>query len=125
MFMIILTYQNFIPLYTTLIASVPLDLQMATTWNCLSVCTLILQRKLTVPVTNEAIWLQESYLIWLEKQLLSIIRKSKDSTMDEEEDVQVQLIDPVNVTQHHINITDSCDNNLNSNNTMTMFSLVK
>ena len=45
--------------------------------------------------------------------------------MDEEEDIQVQLINPINVTQCDINITDSNDNNLNSNNAVTTFSLAK
>ena len=77
-------------------------------------------------VKQMAIWLQESYLIWVEKRLLSMIRMSEDSMMEEEEDVQVQLINPINVTQcdlnmnqHDINITDSRDKNLNKfNNTI-------
>ena len=81
---------------------------------------------------HEAMWLQESYLIWVEKRLLSMIWMSEDSMMEEEEDVQVQLINSINVTQHvlnanqrDINITDSLDKNLNKfNNTMT-YSLAK
>ena len=53
---------------------------------------------------HEAMWLWESYLIWVEKRLPSIIRMDKDQMMDEEEDVDV---DPNNVTKHYINITDS------------------
>ena len=79
-------------------------------------------------VKQMAIWLQESYLIWVEKQLLSMIQMSKDSMMEEEEDVQVQLINPINVTQCDlnanqcdINITDSHDKNLNKfNNTYSL-----
>ena len=80
---------------------------------------------------HEAMWLWESYFIWVEKQLLSMIRTSKDSMMEEVEDGQVQLINPINVTQCDlnanqcdINITDSHDKNLNKfkNNT---YSLVK
>ena len=76
---------------------------------------------------HQAMWLRELYLIWVETRLLSMIRMSEDSMMEEEEDVQVQLINSINVTQHDlnanqrdINITDSLDKNLNKfNNTMT------
>jgi hypothetical protein len=61
---------------------------------------------------HEAMWLRESYLIWVEKRLPSMIRTSKSedsSTMDEEEEV----IDPINVNQCDINITHSHDNHDN------------
>ena len=60
----------------------------------------------------------------VEKRLLSMIQMSEDSMMEEEEDVQVQLIDPINVTQCDINITDSHDKNLNKFNNNT-YSLAK
>ena len=44
----ILTYQNFMLFSTMLIASVPLDRQMAITLNHQSACMLILQKRLTV-----------------------------------------------------------------------------
>ena len=69
---------------------------------------------------HEAMWLWESYLIWVENQLLSMLRKREESMMDEEEleeDV-IEHIDVTNInitwsdTQHDINITH---NNLNTN----------
>jgi len=53
---------------------------------------------------HEAMWLRETYLIWVEKRLLSIIRMGEDQMIDEEEDVDV---DPNDVTKRYINITDS------------------
>jgi hypothetical protein len=61
---------------------------------------------------HEAMWLRESYLIWVEKRLLGLIRTSEDKTIDEEDEVEVE-VDPIDVTQRDINITDSRDTNLN------------
>jgi hypothetical protein len=62
---------------------------------------------------REAMWLQESYLIWVDKRLPSMIRttQSDDNTMDEEEEEEV--IDPFNMNQCDINITYSHDNHDN------------
>jgi len=54
---------------------------------------------------HEAMWLRESFLIWMENRLESMIKASDVNTMDEEEedhDVHLQV-----VTQRDINITHS------------------
>jgi hypothetical protein len=60
---------------------------------------------------HEAIWLRESYLIWVEKQLESLLKARDISTMDEdglEEDVQVKHV-TVDMSRCDNNITHSGD----------------
>ena len=71
---------------------------------------------------HEASWLRESYLIWIEKRIESLIKPREVNTRDEEEveeDVEVEH-DQVDVTHCDINITHSQDGNtrakLNLNN---------
>jgi hypothetical protein len=63
---------------------------------------------------HEAIWLRESYLIWVEKRLESLMKASDVNTMDDEEleeEVEVEHDQvQVDVTQRDINITHSQDN---------------
>ena len=78
---------------------------------------------------HEAMWLRESFLIWVGKRLEGLMKTtdvSTDSTMDEdEEDAQVELeLEHVEVTQRDINIThDDPRDKLNLNN--FMYSLAK
>jgi hypothetical protein len=54
---------------------------------------------------HEAMWLRESYLIWVEKRLLSMLMtQSENSMMDDEDEELEDVIDLINVTQ--------CDNNI-------------
>jgi Plavaka transposase len=61
---------------------------------------------------HEAIWLRESYLVWVEKRLESLLKASDVNTMDEDEhEVDVQHV-TVDVGQRdNTNITHSQDNN--------------
>ena len=63
---------------------------------------------------HEAMWLRESFLIWVEKRLESLMKMTDVSTLDhpehwhnEEDEVELE---PINVTQSDINITHSQDN---------------
>jgi Plavaka transposase len=61
---------------------------------------------------HEAMWLRESYLIWVERRLPSMISKaSQDNAMDEEDNLNVNDVEH-EVTQRDINITN-CDINFN------------
>jgi hypothetical protein len=76
---------------------------------------------------HEAMWLRESFLIWVEKRLEGLMETSEVNTMDEdEEDVQVEL-EHVEITQRDINITRSQNSDtrdkLNLNN--VRYSLAK
>jgi hypothetical protein len=67
---------------------------------------------------HEAMWLRESFLIWVGKRLESLMKTTDVNTMDEdEEDAQVEL-EHVEVTQRDINITHVGDtrDKLNLNN---------
>jgi hypothetical protein len=66
---------------------------------------------------HEAMWLRESFLIWVGKRLESLMKTTDVSMMDEdEEDAQVEL-EHVEVTQRDINIThDDTRDMLNLNN---------
>ena len=59
---------------------------------------------------HEAMWLRESYLIWVEKRLQSMLMtQSGSDIMDDDENSEEGdvLIDPIDVTQRYINITYS------------------
>ena len=70
---------------------------------------------------HEAMWLRESYLIWVDKRLGSLIA-TEDNVMDEELDEDVIEVEHVDVTQGDINITRSQDN---VNNRQVRYSLAK
>ena len=55
-------------------------------------------------------WLRESYLMWVEKRLASMVMTVEDDMNDEDEDV-TQCDN--NMNQRDINITESRDNKLN------------
>ena len=61
---------------------------------------------------HEAMWLRESYLIWVDKRMASMIRSSEDEVMDEDE-VQVDVTHGDNMNQRYINI-NHCDINVTS-----------
>ena len=68
---------------------------------------------------REAMWLRESYLMWMDKRIPSMIKTSEDNVMEEEEledviehlnqrDINMNQRD-INMTQRDINITNSRD----------------
>ena len=74
---------------------------------------------------HEAMWLRESYLIWVQERLESLMMKTSDvSMMDDDEEDEVEHVE-VTVTQCDINITRSHDkrDKLNLNN--VTYSLAK
>jgi hypothetical protein len=60
---------------------------------------------------HEAMWLRESYLIWVDNRTASMIRSSEDDVMDEEEDVIIDVMRCDNMNQCYMN---HCDINITS-----------
>ena len=62
---------------------------------------------------HEAMWVRESYLIWVDKRLESMIRTVEEDVLDEDEDVVDATNRDINMNQRDINITPSRDHKLN------------
>jgi hypothetical protein len=54
---------------------------------------------------HEAMWLRESYLIWVDKRMASMIRSSEDDVMDEMDEEEVDVTHGDNMNQRYINVT--------------------
>ena len=62
---------------------------------------------------HEAMWVRESYLIWVDKQLESMVRTVEEDVLDDDEDVVDATHRDINMNQRDHNITHSRDHELN------------
>ena len=62
---------------------------------------------------HEAMWVRESYLIWVDKRLESMVRTVEEDVLDDDEDVVDATHRDINMNQRDHNITHSRDHELN------------
>ena len=62
---------------------------------------------------HEAMWVRESYLIWVDKRLESMVRTVEEDVLDDNEDVVDATHRDINMNQRDHNITHSRDHELN------------
>jgi len=73
---------------------------------------------------HEAMWIRESFLIWVEKRLENMIKASDPNTLDDPA-YDEEEVEPIDVTQRDINITHSQDNSDTRDRLNLRYSLAK